>query len=93
MQKYSKIVQELLQYFNSIDFQQIPQAKNAEVDFLAQLTSSVDHGLSPELCMETRGQPSMKGKQVMKVQEQDEWMTPIVYYLKEGQLLEDRNEA
>ena len=29
----------------------------------------------------------------MKVQEQDEWMTPIVHYLKGGQLLEDRNEA
>ena len=29
----------------------------------------------------------------MKVQEQDERMTSIVRYLKEGQLLEDRNEA
>ena len=29
----------------------------------------------------------------MKIQEQDEWMTPIVHYLKEGQLPKDRNEA
>ena len=29
----------------------------------------------------------------MKIQEQDKWMTPIICYLKEGQLLEDRNEA
>ena len=43
--------------------------------------------------METRGQPSTEGEQVMKVQEQDEWMTPIVSYLKEGRLPEDRNEA
>ena len=28
----------------------------------------------------------------MKILEQDEWMTPIVCYLKEGQLPEDRNE-
>ena len=43
--------------------------------------------------METRGQPSIEGEQVMKIQEQDEWMTPIIHYLKEGQLPEDRNEA
>ena len=29
----------------------------------------------------------------MKIQEQNEWMTPIIHYLKEGQLLKDRNEA
>ena len=29
---------------------------------------------------------------MMKILEQDEWMTPIVRYLKEGQLREDRNE-
>ena len=28
----------------------------------------------------------------MKIQEQDKWMTPIIRYLKEGQLPEDRNE-
>ena len=43
--------------------------------------------------METRGQPSTKGEQVLKIQEQDEWMTPIVCYLKEGQLSEDRKEV
>ena len=43
--------------------------------------------------METRGQPSIEGEQVMKIQEQDEWMTLIIHYLKEGQLPEDRNEA
>ena len=35
----------------------------------------------------------MEGEQVMKVQEQDDWMTPIIRYLKEGQLSKDKNEA
>ena len=29
----------------------------------------------------------------MKIQEQDKWMTPIIRYLKECQLLEDKNET
>lgn len=43
--------------------------------------------------MKTRGQPSTEGEQVMKIQKQDKWMTLIIHYLKEGWLLEDRNEA
>ena len=62
MKKYLKIVKDLLlQYFDSVEFQQIPHTKNVEADFLARLTSSNVHGISPELCMETRGQPSIEG--------------------------------
>ncbi|XP_075655047.1 uncharacterized protein LOC142625245 [Castanea sativa] len=43
--------------------------------------------------MEIRGQPSTEREQVMKIQEQDKWMTPIVRYLKEEQLSDDMNEA
>ena len=37
MQKYLKIVQRLSQQFDNLDFVQIPQTKNIEVDFLARL--------------------------------------------------------
>ncbi|XP_075665817.1 uncharacterized protein LOC142635565 [Castanea sativa] len=40
-----------------------------------------------------RGQPSTEGEQVLKIKEQDEWMTPIVRHLKEGWLLEYKMEA
>ena len=92
MQKYLEIVKELLQQFDSVEFQQIPRVKNAKADFLARLASSDEYGISLELCMETRGRPSTEGERVMKIQEQ-EWMTTIVCYLKEGRLLEDKNEA
>ena len=55
MQKYLKIIKDLLQYFDNVDFKQIPRTKNAEAGFLARLASSDDHGISFELCMETRG--------------------------------------
>ena len=35
MQKYLKIIKELLQYFDNVDFKQIPRTKNAEAGFLA----------------------------------------------------------
>ena len=84
MQKYLKIVNELQQHFDNVEFQQIPHAKNTEVDFLACPVSSYKHNMSPKLCMETRGQPNTEGERVIKIQVQDEWMTPIVRYLKEG---------
>jgi len=72
---------------------QIPWAKNAEVDFLARLASLDNYNATSELCIEIRGQPSTVCKQVLKMKKQDEWMTPIVCYLKEGWLPEDKVEA
>ena len=43
--------------------------------------------------MERREQPSIEEGQVLKVQKQDEWMTPIVHFLKEGKLLKNKTEA
>ena len=67
MQKYLKVVKELLQYFDSVEFQQIPRGKNAEANFLAWLALSNEHGIPPESCMETRGQPNTEGGHVIKI--------------------------
>ena len=72
---------------------QISRAKNAEANFLARLASSDDYNAPSELCIEIRRQPSTEGKQVLKIKEQDEWMTPIIHYFKEGWLIEDKTEA
>ena len=64
-----------------------------KLDFLARLASSDNYNVTSELCVEIRGQPSTEGEQVLKIKEQDEWMTPIVRYLKEEWLPEDKTEA
>ena len=92
MQKYLKIVKRLSQHFDSLNFMQILSTKNAEADFLARLVSSDDYNATSKLCIKIRGQPSTEGEQVLKIKEQDEWMTPIVRYLKEGWLPEDKVE-
>ena len=92
MQKYLKIVKRLSQHIDSLDFMQILRTKNPEADFLARLVSSDDYNATSELCIKIRGQPSTEGEQVLKIKEQDEWMIPIVRYLKEGWLPEDKVE-
>ena len=54
---------------------------------------SDDYNATSELCVEIRGQPSTKGEQILKIKEQDEWMTPIVSYLKDGWLPKDKKEV
>ena len=54
---------------------------------------SNNYNVISELCVEIKGQPSTEGEQVLTIKEQDEWMAPIVRYLKEGWLLEDKTEA
>ena len=79
--------------FDSLNFVQIPRAKNAEADFLARLASLDDYNATSELCVVIKGQPSTEGEQVLTIKEQDEWMALIVRYLKEGWLLEDKTDA
>ena len=55
MQKYLKIVKRLSQHFDSLDFVQIPRAKNSEADFLARLASSDNYNATFKLCVEIRG--------------------------------------
>ena len=50
-----KIFQRLSQHSNSLDFVQIPRAKNAKADFLARLASSDDYNATFELCIEIKG--------------------------------------
>ena len=54
MHKYLKIFQRLSQHFDSLDFVQIPRAKNVEIDFLARLALSDNYNATSELCIEIR---------------------------------------
>ena len=77
-------VKEERMHFDSLNFVLIPRAKYVEADFLARLASSDDYKVTFELCVEIRGQPIIEGEQVLTIKEQDEWMAPIICYLKEG---------
>ena len=60
-------VKEERMHFDSLNFVQIPRAKNAEADFLARLASSNDYNVTSELCVEIWGQPSTEGEQILTI--------------------------
>ena len=92
MQNYLKFIKQHSQHFDNLDFVQIPWVKNAEADSLARLALSNNYNATSKLCVEIKGQPSTEGEQVLKIKEQDEWVTPIVRYLKEGWLPKDKKK-
>ena len=54
---------------------------------------SDDYNVTSELCIKIKGKPRTEGERVLKIKEQDEWMTPIVRYLKEGWIPKDKAEV
>ena len=76
--------------FKETNFIQIPREENVEADVLAKEASAsepinefdeVQYVLSIDLL------------EVQQIEDRDNWMTPIISYLKDGKLLEGKDEA
>ena len=76
--------------FQEADFVQIPREKNVEANTLAK-EASVNEAM--DKFDEIQYIPSIDILEVQQVESRGNWMTPIVSYLKDGQLLEKKDEA
>ena len=76
--------------FKEINFIQIPRKENMEADALAKEASAT--GAMDEFD-EIQYVPSIDLPEVQQIENRENWMTPIVSYLKEGKLLEGKNKA
>ena len=81
MKKYLNKVRRLIKKFNEIHFIQIPREKNMEADTLAKKASVSE--LTDEFD-EIQYMPSIDLPEVQQIGSDENWMTPIVGYLKEG---------
>ena len=90
MNKYLNRVRNLIKKFKEASFLQIPREENMEVDALAK-EASVD-GSMDELD-EVQYMPSIDLPEVQQIRGEENWMTPIVAYLRDGRLLEERDEV
>ena len=76
--------------FKEANFVQIPREENVEVNALAK--EALTTGAMDEFD-EVQYVPSIDLSEVQQIEDRENWMTPIVSYLKEGKLLEGKNKA
>ena len=90
MKKYLNKVRRLIKKFSEAHFVQISREENMEADTLAKEASVSE--LMDEFD-EIQYIPSIDLPEVQQIGGDENWMTPIVGYLKEGKLPQGRDEA
>ena len=90
MKKYLNKVRRLIKKFSEAHFVQISREENMEADTLAKEASVSE--LMNEFD-EIQYMPSIDLPEVQQIGGDENWMTPIVGYLKEGKLPQGRDEA
>ncbi|XP_050250883.1 uncharacterized protein LOC126697815 [Quercus robur] len=90
MKKYLVRVLQLVEKFRKANFIQIPREENAEADTLAKEASATG---TTEEYDEIQYVPSVDLPEVQQIGNEENWMAPIVSYLKDGRLPEARDEA
>ena len=88
--KYLEKVLQLVKKFKEANFIQIPREENVEADTLAKEASTI--GAMDEFD-EVQYVPSVDLPEVQQIENEENWMTPIVLYLKDRRLSEGKDEA
>ena len=72
----------------------IPGSKNANADALEKLTSTGDSELLGAVSVEFLAEPNIKPQpEIMELMREPLWMDPIIAYLKNDELPEEKMEA
>ena len=90
MKKYFNRVRRLVKKFKEANFIQVPKEENMEADALAKAASAEK---SVDEFDEVQYMPSIDLPEVQQIEGEENWMTPVIAYLKNGRLLEERDEA
>ena len=90
MKKYLNKVNQLVKKFKEVSFVQLPRKENMEVDALAK--AALTGGAMDEYD-KVQYMPSIDLPEVQEIEGEENWMTPIVIYLKDGRLLEGKDKA
>ncbi|XP_022041174.1 uncharacterized protein LOC110943748 [Helianthus annuus] len=94
MALYLDQAKELLQKFTSYRVVHINRSENKQADALSKLASTSFQHLAKEVRIEVLKNPSVLLRQVNVIEiGQPSWMTPIIQYLQEGILPENKAEA
>src|ERR1051325_6830834 len=83
----------LCKRFKAFEICHVPREENTRADLLARLASSKGSGVNKSVIQETLSVPSIEKEETLVVEEEDGWMTPIVQYLQQNVLPEDKERA
>ena len=90
MKKYLEKVLLIVKKFKEANFVEIPKEENVEADVLAKEASATE---PMDEFDEVQYVPSIDLPKVQQIEDRENWMTPIVSYLKDGKLPEGKDEA
>ena len=90
MKRYLKKVVRLVKKFKEADFVQIPREENIEADTLAKEASANE---AMDEFNEIQHMPSIDLPEMLQIEGEENWMTPIVSYLKDGRLPDGKDKA
>ncbi|GJV65498.1 reverse transcriptase domain-containing protein, partial [Tanacetum coccineum] len=95
MIKYLEKVKSLISGFTQFSISQVPRSKNKKADALSKIASTSFAHLSKQVLVEVLKEKSIQEKEVTIVVAEDgpTWMTPIVEYLKDETLPNNKKEA
>ncbi|XP_013594512.1 PREDICTED: uncharacterized protein LOC106302583 [Brassica oleracea var. oleracea] len=97
MIRYLAVAQRLIKKFKSCKLTQIPREQNSQADALANLGFALETQTQMSIpllvlqCPATLVEP--QNEEISTIEEEETWMTPLVRYLEDDILPEDRNES
>ena len=90
MKKYLSRVKQLVKKFKEASFVQLPWEENMEADVLAKAALA---GVAMDEYDKVQYWRSIDLSKIQQVEGEENWMTPILLYLKDGRLPEDKDKA
>ena len=93
MKKYLRLTKHLTQEFDRVKFVHVPRSQNMVADEVLKLASLEEGGSNMRLTMEVQKHSSIEEFPTFTIQSINSWMTPIVFFLQDGHLPQDADEA
>ena len=93
MQRYLSKIHQLTAHFESFEIQRISRLQNKRADALSRLASTSFSDLNKMVFIEVLAEPGHLEEIICPVYSDDTWMGPLVRFLGQGKLQEDRAEA